>query len=383
MNISISASKERARSVSILGHVTSGMGERVLAYKIEKVLREAGIAVDATRDIIELLGDRYESLAKLNYDLADGGYELIEGIEPLTLPRSDLLLILTWCFPLAALLATTLPRSRPSIAKLYAHHLDERILPQLYSPVQLLMTESLLANERGIKYGIDLGKMLYFPHTYQPTVPKRARREKRRVIGTVCRFEYGKNVEFAIEAVRRLALQGEEVVLYLKGDFPIETSYPEYQKRLGEMLAAYQDQEWLYWDRTYTPFPDVLESYTQFDLLLHPSGAEGGSHIVVECLGLGIPCLLLNCSTNPFLFKGLAAFVETTNERRGALLPHFIPDMEDLVAKLKKEISSPDRGRVEERFHPDVARSRVPLLFEPDPEKIAALYKEDCKLYGV
>lgn len=374
----------RASSALILGHTTSGMGERSLAYKMQKLFQESGIQTNPTIDIFELMGESYEKFAKLNYDLADKGYPLLEGFLSLPFPQTDILLILSWCFSLAALFATDIHRSRPTIAKLYAHHSNERVLPTLYEPADLLITESLLGNERGAAYGIDPGKMLYLPHSYlDEPVTAQKRKSNKKIIGTVARLDYWKNCEYAIEAVRRLVAKGHEVVLYLKGDFPEETPYPEHKPLLEEMLEVYRQEPWLIWDRSWTPFPEVLAEYATFDILLHPSGAEGGSHIVVECLGLGIPCVVLNCSTNPFLFKGLATFVKTSGKIRHAQTPFYVPDIEDLVEKLEGELKPPDPDHVAERFHPSVARARLPLLFERDFEKIKALYKEDCKVYDI
>lgn len=383
MNQEEACSKGCAKSALILGHTTSGMGERVLAYKMQRLIKEAGFTVSPTLDIFELLGEaRYEQFATLNYDLADGEYDLLEGLESLVCPSADILLILSWCFSLAALFATNVHHKRRTVAKLFAHHPHERILPKLYAPADLLISESLLANERGAVYGIDPGKMLYLPHCFlEHPIQGKKRERKKRVIGTVARLEYGKNCEFAIEAVRRLVEKGHDVVLYLKGDFPQESPYPDYKPLLSEMLEVYQHEEWLIWDREATPFPEVLETYATFDLLLHPSGAEGGSHVVVEALGLGIPCMVLDCSTNPYLFKGLATFVRTTGEMRPAQVPFYVPDLNDLVDKLGKQWLPPDQARVHERFHPDVARERIELLFDPDPEKIIALYEDDCKIY--
>ncbi|MCC5832664.1 MAG: glycosyltransferase family 4 protein [Chlamydiales bacterium] len=383
MNLEECDSNGRAKSALILGHTTTGMGERVLAQKTEILVKQAGFESLPIVDLIELMGENYERYARLNYDLADGGHSLIEGIESLSLPKADIALILSWSFSLAALFATDLRRTYKIVAKLYAHHPDERILPKLYEPADLLITESLLGNERGATYGIDPAKMLYLPHCYLDLPVQKKGKRKKRVIGTVARLEYGKNCEFAIEAVRRLAQKGHDVLLYLKGDFPEESLFPEYKPLMTEMLEAYRDEEWLVWDPTPSPFPEILETIAQFDLLLHPSGAEGGSHVVVEALGLGVPCVVLNCSTNPFLFKGLATFVKTTGEIRPAQLPFYVPDLNDLVDKLARDLPRPDQASVCERFHPDVARERIPLLFDPDPEKIVAYYKEDLKRYGL
>ncbi len=382
MSLEFSQCNLDAKSTLILSHTTTGMGERVLAFKFHQLLHELGVSTHPIVDIIELLGDNYEKFALLNYDLADKGHPLLEGLHALELPKSDTILILSWCFSLAALFATNVHHTKNVVAKLYAHHENERILPELYAPANLLITESLLANKRGAAYGIDPSRMLYIPHTYlKQHPPLNKKKFSKRVIGTVARLEYGKNCEFAIEAVRILVQKGHDVILYLKGDFPEVSPYPEYKRLLSEMLEAYQNESWLIWDRKETPFPDVLEEYKQFDILLHPSGAEGGSHVVVEALGLGIPSVVLNCSTNPYLFKGLATFVKTTGEIRPAQLPFYIPDMDDLVQALEGDLPPPDPIKVSDRFHPDIARERLSLLFDPDPEKIKAVYEEDRKLY--
>ncbi|MEZ5315499.1 MAG: glycosyltransferase family 4 protein [Chlamydiales bacterium] len=375
-------------SFLILGHTRTGMGERVLAYKMEKLIKEAGFSTFPTIDLIDLMGELYEPYGWLNYDLADGGYSPIEGLTSLSLPKAQIALVLSWCFGLAALFATDLCHSHYVVAKLYAHHPNERILPKLYAPAHLLITESLLANERGETYGLDQGKMLYLPHCYvtDDKVEKsnfEIRKSKKRLIGTVARLEYGKNCEFAIEAVRRLVEKGEDVLLYLKGDFCEKSPYPAYKGFMKKILEVYQEEEWLIWDSSYTPFPDVLALYRQFDLLLHPSGAEGGSHVVVEALGLGIPCIVLNCSTHPYLFKDLVTFVNTTGKMYGHQPAFCIPDLEDLVNKLSQDLSPPDLARVSERFDPAIARERIPLLFDPNPDKIKNLYQKDCKLYGL
>src|ERR1700722_6937799 len=156
-----------AKSALILGHTSTGMGERTLALKFKKAIEQAGYGVAPIVDIIELMGEHYTPLAKLNYDLADVGFSLIEDLKNyFTVASTDLLLILSWSFSLAALFATGIHKTRPTVAKLYAHHPQERILTKLYEPADLLITESLLANERALTAGIEPAKLLYLPHSY-------------------------------------------------------------------------------------------------------------------------------------------------------------------------------------------------------------------------
>jgi glycosyltransferase involved in cell wall biosynthesis len=371
-----------------------------LALKFQRALTQAGFFSEPIIDIIELLGDDYEPFAQLNYDLADVDFEIMDNLrDPPPLKSTDLLLILSWCFSVAALFAVGIHKHSPTAVKLFAHHSKERILTKLYEPADLILTESLLAHERALVYGMDPAKLLYLPHTYPSeckkisasrayvnqlaksqgkSVPKECK-----VIGCVSRFEYGKNCEFALESVRRLALQKENVVLVLKGDFPEKSSFPDYRPLFLEMLQTYKDEPWLLWDAKPTPYPEVLQEYASFDLLLHPSGAEGASHVVIECLGLQKPVVLLDCSTNPYLFKGIAHFVKTTEELKFGPLPFYIPDMDALCETLKKEVDPPDLDKVRERFDESVLSSRIPLLFERDRHAIQKQYERDLQLYNL
>ena len=390
----------RAKSALILGHTSSGMGEKTLAHNFKRALEGVGYAVEPVVDILELMGDKFEPFAQINYDLADGDHPIMDDLkETHSFGNTDITLILSWCFSVAALFATGIHKKRPTIANLYAHHPNERILTKLYEPADLLITASLLASERAMTYGIAPEKVLYLPLSYpiecESIKPSRAYVERlahlqgkplgknTQVIGCVGRLEYGKNCEFAVEAVRRLALKGKDVVLVLKGDFPKESPYPDYKPLFSQMLHTYRDEPWLLWDPTPTSFPQVMEEYASFDLLLHPSGAEVASHVAVECLGLKKPVVLLDCSTNPYLFKDLATFVKTTGEMRPALLPFYVPDLEDLCEKLEKELIPPNFSIVSERFHERELQKRIPFLFDRDPAIIKSLYEEDRKHYGI
>ncbi len=370
------------------------MGERTLALKFKNGIEKSEYRVAALIDVIEWMGENYRPFAEINHDLADLGHPLIENLGHTTpLPASDLFLILSWSFSVAALFATGIHKTRPTVVKLFAHHREERILPTLYAPAALLITESLLANERALNYGMDRGKLLFLPHSY-PTLcenvtPNRDSicrlaeeqgktiKKSTLVIGCVGRFEYGKNCEYAVEAVRRLALKGKEVVLLLKGNFPKHSTFPDYQPLFSQMLAAYEREPWLVWDQRETPFPQVIEEYSSFDLLLHPSGAEGGSHVVIECLGLHKPVVVLDCSTQPYLFKNVAHFVKTTGEIRNGPLPFYVPDLDDLCRVLEGALQPPDPKIVESRFHERRLQERIPLLFHPDPIVIKELYDDD------
>lgn len=392
-------SESHANSALILGHVTSGMGEKSLTYKFSSALTRLGYSIPSIVDLVEWMGEDFSSLAELNYALADGDQTVLENIRSFgKLPKCDLLLILSWSFGLAAAYASGVHKSQPTAVKLFAHHVDEKVLTRLYEPADLLITESLLAHERGVAYGLDEGKMLYMPHTYPKVCSTlssnrayaqtlawrlgKALSPTATIFGCVSRFEYGKNCEFAVEAVRQLVERGKEAVLILKGHFPEHSPYPEYRERFFSMLQAYKEAPWLLWDDRRTPYPEVLHEYASFDALIHPSGAEGGSHVIVECLGLQKPVVALECSTNPSLFKGLVNFSRPQKQIQHAQLPFYYPDLAHLIETLEQDLVVPSKAKVEARFHEENLDERIPLLFDRDPSKLKKLYEQDRKLYG-
>jgi glycosyltransferase involved in cell wall biosynthesis len=392
-------SKRGAKSVLILGHITSGMGERSLAWKYKKALEKKGCKVDLI-DIIDLMGERYAPFAEINHDLADQGHTLIDDLAPPPeLPDSDLLLILSWSFSVAALFATGIHKTRPTAVTLFAQHPQERILPELYRPASLMITESPLAYERAVTYGLDPDKLLFIPHSYPPEcetihpnrdyVTRLAKeqgktiRKETLVIGCVSRFEYRKNCEYAVEAVRRLFEKGRDLVLVLKGNFPQVVNFPDYQPLFTKMLNAYTQEPWLLWDPQPTPFPKVIEEYASFDLLLHPAGAESGPHVVIECLGLKKPVVLLDCSVNPYLFKGVANFVKTTGILQEGPVPFYVPDLEDLCRVLESPWITPEESVIKRRFHECCLEEKMSLLLQPDAHLLRENYAVDRNHFGV
>lgn len=386
-------SSQKSNSHAILfGHKNIRMGERSLGLKFQTLLSSSGYRSEVV-DIMEWMGDWYEPFAQLNYELANQNQELLmESAANLPKFDADIYFILSWCWSVAAFFASGLPKHRPTLVKLYVHHPQERILNKLYESAELLITESPLANQKAVESGFSPEKILYIPHHYPEFCEKLIRdrtyayrlaenqnkkiTKHTKIIGAVFRLELGKNTEFALEAVRRLFEEGEDCVLILKGDFPEENLYPQYRTFLIGMLDQYKNAPWLLWDRHFSPYPSVIHEYASFDLLLHPSGAEGGSHVVIECLGLGIPTVVLDCSTNPGLFKGMATFAKTKGEVLAAQLPFYQPDLEDLLVKIHHPFR-PNQELVKQKFHADQAKKRIPLLFSRDRGALRDLYEQD------
>lgn len=407
-------SKNRAKVV-ILGHVQTGMGEKIRAIKLQSLI-ERSYDKPYIIDLIQLLGDIYEPLAQINYALAEHQHPLLEMIK---LPEAaklknqikasspEILLILSWNFSLAALFALGIQHDYPTIATLCAHHPNEQILPALYEPAALLITESLLANERGLAYGISQEKMLYLPHpypiecdtkvhhrTYVESLSERLGKKVEKntlVIGVVSRLDYGKNCEFAIEVAHNLYQQGYDILLVIKGNFSSANTCPEYSAYLLGLMHKYSQASWLLWDPQETSFPEVLDEYASFDLCLLLSGAECGSHVVGEWLALGKPTLVLDCSTHRSLYGEGVIYVKTTGEIQQAQLPFYTPEKADLQKQLERLIQEKSlrehQGHLAKkiarhRFHPNEVEKRLPLLFDRNKKAIRDLYDHDRKAYG-
>jgi len=373
-----------------------GIGEIANTAKIAHLLGEQAHVAD----VYQLFGgieERYEPLALMNYALAEGGYPILEeatlGVsiqQAIARANPEVLLVFSLSWSVGALLATGIHHKVPTACKFYVFHPSERVIAPLYTPSHLLITESLLANQKGIAAGIPAEKMVYLPHHYPIEAEKIVKKpHKKCVIGMVSRLDYRKNCPYAFEAVRRLVERGHDIHLYFKGSG--ETVLPK----------ELQEASWVTWDPDPTPQPEVLELYGSFDLFLHLSGFEGGSNIVVEMLGLGIPTVVLDATTNPSLFTGGVAFVKTAGMIE-APMPYAVPDLDHLVDTLEELIidrrareALGERGRrlAKKRFHPERTRERLPLILEATKQyhrgergvapQIQKLYEEDLRLYGI
>lgn len=415
-----------------LKYIPAGMGEIANSKKLKSLLTSHGYSVKGIFDIFSLFGGvhpTYESFALLNHNLASQDHDMISTPQVEESKKvynavmeqdADLLFILSWSWSLGALYATGIYEVKPTITKLYIHHANEKLLTKLYEPSHLLVTESLLANQKAIAYGIPSHKLLFLPHHYpqeletvsrdenyidrlaQKQGKKIVKTDKTVVLGMVSRLHYGKNCEFALQVAKRLHDEGNDILLVLKGDLVEGPEHQEYHDWFKEQLGLLEEAPWFLWDREYVLGSQVYSEYAAFDLCLHLSGAEAGSNIIVEMMALGVPTVALFATTNPFLFQPGVLFVQTTDEMRMAQLPFHIPDKEDLYQKVKgliqnatfrKSLGKLGQQVAQTRFTKEQALKRIPLLieaaqgnFEGKTEfqnDLEALYQEDLRLYGL
>ncbi|MFZ0565471.1 MAG: glycosyltransferase [Chlamydiales bacterium] len=404
-----------------------GVGEIVNTAKLSRLMKEMGYPVDPTLDIYTVYGEpndqSYRNLATLNLDLAELGYPLLElghyegaqkifqRVEQL---HPDLIFILSWNNALATFFATGIQKLSPIVSKLYIFEESEEVFVSLYAPSDLLVTECLLANQKGIEAGLPPWKMIYLPHHFPQEIKQikadrnylegvakannkpLLRSNKTVVIGMVSRLAYRKNCSYVFEAVSKLVQKGYDLILVIKGN------YDGAQPVLEKEIARYQKEPWFLWDKSYTPFPKALAEYQTFDLFVHLSGREGGSNTVVEMLALGIATVVLDGTTNPFLFKGGALFCPSDEKLRPPQFPFQAPDRQALLEllealveseELRKEWQKKGQTVAYQRFHPDLTRERLPLIFDAAfsyrkkerhmIKAIEALYASDCERYAM
>lgn len=391
-------SKLNANTVVVLGHCQPHMGgENVQVQRFSSLLQDK---IETILDVFEFFGEDFASLARLNYALIEQGDSPLSDVaralpflKKLENHRSDTILLLSFCFSLAALLTTGIHKKKRILSKFHVHHPQEKVFPTLYEMTDLLLTESLLANLRGAAYGLPESKFLYFPHHYPPQadqMPPKPPQDKI-TIGVVSRFERGKNCEFALEAVRKIVEQGRNVELILMGDFAPNTTDSQYQENFHKMLLAYEQEPWFKWEKRKIPYKETIWVYNRFDLCLQLSGAEAGSNIITELLGMGKPVIALNASTNPYLFKGGAFLIQPDSKTYPGQLHYQIPDLQTLVASIEEFVKEPKKRKewgengkklARDRFHIDVIKKRVPLLFDASKKQLQQLYDADRKAYG-
>lgn len=411
-------------------------GEMANSLKLFQLMQGAGYPVREILDIYELFQDIknfFEPVAFLNCDLAESGHSILEDIRlqlakdvrhKILKHQPDALFILSWNYSVAALFATGIQKSCPTASKLYIDHESQNVLSPLYEPSSLLITESLLANKKAIESGILPWKLVllpnHFPPGYEKVQPDRSyveeliRRSGKKItlkketviLGTVSRFEYRKNIEYALKVGKALYEQGEDILLVLKGDFEEHSAYPTYHEWLKGLMEEMKEEKWLLWDSSVSPFSEIVRCYASYDIFLHLSGSEAGSNVIVEALSLGVPSVILEGSTSPYLFREGAIFIKNDGTKPVDIArPFCIPCEKDLLekvaplvrnAKLRKEWSCRAREVAETRFSPKVSLERLPLILKAMTayhhksaacdnlkKEIEELYQKDLVRYGI
>lgn len=430
----------------------TGLGEVGNCKKFKDLLDQEGFCTGSIMDIYQLFGGKngkgpLNKIAAMNFHLGAGSHSLLDDLDtPLarkvfhkvktevqssSLP--PLLMALTFNWNTAALVGTGIGKIAPFIAKCYLPDYGSVIYSKIFESVDLVVTECLFVNLFGALCGIPPWKMLYLPHHFpsqtkqiyeQPSSLVKEKKEaylrriaslsgkpchitdKTVVAGLVSRFSEGKHTEYAIEAFEKCVNEGMDAVLVLKGGYDnVILGSSQYKQRLKNLLKRVSTKHWFYWDKEFTPFPDVLGIYRLFDLCLLFSAIEGASNSVVELMALGRPCLLLKENTNPCLFNGAAAWVEPAKEFATGKKSYRLPDCEDACKQLKRLLNdASERERLGQRareialqrFPPSLTLERMPLLMAAassyhfgtaDKESLQSLVvqqlKQDLELYQI
>ncbi len=405
--------------------LTLPFGEVNNAKKLQRVLKEVKIPVTEVLDIYELFeiedmnderGTLFQEMLSTNISLATSGIDFITDFQnslsktfrkniqrKLSDHKKNVIFFLTWAGKGLSMLSTGIQNDYPIIGKedsfIKASNLLEPFPMEKYArEVQVLTSESLLGAVNCNLYGIPLDKFMYLPNLAPSeceALGKRTIQEKREfkveyikklaqvnqkkvlfdsdtfIIGCPTRLVRRKNVDMLIFALAEVHKRHPNILFVLKGDMDSEFDiFSLYSEKLYQLLLSAQEEPWFLWDRSLTPYPEVLKIYSTFDLCTLLSGAELGSNTAVEVCSLGIPTLLLDASVNPYLYKGMAEFVKA-NGVCNATWIYQQPNMLDLELKLEELIENPDKRKeladrsqklAHKRFGKQQLLKRIPLM---------------------
>lgn len=374
----------RANPLLLIGEPETRNGESLYLKRLHSEMTKVCMPCSIV-DLKSLLPYPSTELGHLNLSLIEQGYSPVELNTPYTLENHHVW-VAGWKLTLAAF-ASFRKAPRRLWMKLQAHHLNERFCSFLYEHTELLISESLLANFVAYRAGIPHEKVVYLPHSFSENLPKKVNNTTF-VVGICSRLEIGKNTEYALELVETWIRAGKKIHCILLGTFPKQMS--SYHLLLQNKLEQLKRKKWFQWIENPLSHEEALNLFATFDCALHLSGAEAASQTVVDYLALGVPTLLLDCSSNPYLFKGGAMFTSPQSTPVKHLLNYYRPSWNELNVAFQtlldnhKEIGKKGRIWAENHFHPLIRQKRLSSLLEGVcPQKRIQFFHEDCQLYGL
>jgi glycosyltransferase involved in cell wall biosynthesis len=422
--------------------IKSPFGEITNALKLRSALSRSDLELSELSDIYELFGindlqgedvKQLDEMQKMNQDLAQNSDEIIEDFNnPLTKrflqnvkralhpDENTVLYYLTPPNYLYAVLGTGLHKQYPVISRCYCWHpstfgdtLGDNVA---YEKTALCVSQSLLGVLECLKKGMPPWKVAYLPNTapeetrfvesmlpedrleskvsYLNEIAERMGKkqcydEKTFVIGYPVRFLRCKNVELLIEAAYQLQKKYPHIVIVLKGNYsPYWDHGSMYSHKLSQILRTVQGEPWFLWDESFTPYPEVLKTFSLFDLCTFLSGSEIASNTLLELLSLGIPTLAPKATVYPYLYHDMLEYVDVAGMVEGTI--HFMqPRIDSLVAKIESFIVDEEKGRrlgkrareiAQRRFGAEQVNKRMPLFVKAAHSIFhGAADAEECK----
>ncbi|MEW5955230.1 MAG: glycosyltransferase [Candidatus Micrarchaeota archaeon] len=390
---------ERLPELKIIGHSTGAVGEVTNAAKILQIARKHGIraslhdlyhALDVSEAELNSVSDYHwkrlnrggvvKSAEEINETGARANAMRIRAgikslVDPHAPPGQQVAYLITMPWRQIGVIASGITQEMPAISRYYPTKVEHsNAYAKALSAAHVVSTISptgLLSAER---IGIPAWKTILIQHSYPPeadalykTSEEERREGRKRLIERVA-AEMGKHVRmprnavlFAsinrlvpeknqvqlIRAFRKIAAAHPNAFLLIKDEgWRTEHEREEFERLVEEV----KDEPWFLWDKTRTPFPEVLRTHhLAADVMVNVSGSEGAATNLIEAAALGKPILTLDATTHPHLFKDAALFAKSTAERRIGQVFSAGVDEEDLAKKLsllaKDEGLREDLGR--------------------------------------
>jgi glycosyltransferase involved in cell wall biosynthesis len=381
-------SNQHANSPRLLGLPRDESGEKIHLQKIFDLLKECKLSPTIS-DLEELIPYDINKFGFANFALIESKQNPIIFPHTLDIPEEEIWTV-AHAVGIAAARGLSFNAQKRLIYKFQVHHRQERVNTLLYYPAHYLFTESLLAHIKGEEVGMNVGKMVYIPHFASSSLPERNITPHVK-IGMCSRFDQRKNVHCVLQVLEKLALKGKEFEFVLIGALPAERL--PYDLGIEKALKHFSQYSWFKWiDRPLT-HQETLCEFATFSFAVHPSGAEAGSHTVVEYLSLGIPTILPRCTTFPYMFADGVYFIDVEPKAQGQDLMYFRPDLVDLERAIEEFIDSSDLRNTyrehalrvsQSRFTKEKAQEKLLLLLKgPSPKECIECFYSEKELYGL
>ena len=314
--------------------------------------------------------------------------------KPWLAPRDQVAYLITMPWRQMGVIASGITEVMPTISRYYPTKVeDKNPYAKALAATHVVSTISptgLLSAER---IGIPAWKTILIQHTYPPeadewykTSDEERLQQKKRLIERIA-TEMGKHVSIPQNAVlfasiNRLTPEKNQVQL-IRAFKKIAAAHPNAfllikdecwrtpheREEFEKIVQEVKDEPWFLWDKTRTPFPEVLRThYVPADVMVNVSGSEGAATNLIEAAALGKPILTLDATTHPYLFKGAALFAKSTPERKIGPLHVAGVDEKDLAEKLsllaenerlREELSRKAREAAVQRFSRQVVSHKL------------------------
>ena len=197
------------------------------------------------------------------------------------------------------------------------------------------------------EFNVNPDKVYYLPNGVEDIRVKKNYKVQKDILTfiSICNLIKLKNLDIIIDSLDEVAKSYTNFEVIIVGSGPLKESYIKSIKKLNFKNIKIINE---------LPKLDLYKLILECDCLIHPSFSEGMPNVVLECLSIGIPCIVSRIPVHEeIIHEGINGFFINPHDKASLIykMKYIIKNKEILQKMSKKCINSVNSYSIENKIN--------------------------------